>query len=227
MWEYEHLPKSGSIARITAIPSNVRDVIQYIPNDSRKYGFSARRRSEATSAVATARRYLEHAATHLDIDSNSIERLKHPAAIHEVTVPAERDDSTVGVFTDYRACHDSVCGPYKGGLRYHPRITHKECIDLSIWITLKCAVRDSPFDGAKGGIVADPKELSPSKKERLTRLFTDEIPDTIGLNKDNPEPLVLFTEALLRRVVPRYQSAVVVARGRTGRTRQRNAVHME
>lgn len=41
-------------------------------------------------AVATARQYLEHAATRLDVDPNSTECLKHPAAIHEVTVPSEK-----------------------------------------------------------------------------------------------------------------------------------------
>jgi len=47
---------------------------------------------------------------------------------------------------------------------------------------------DLPFGGAKGGIVVDPKELSTSEKERLTRRFTDEIRDTIGPNKDIPAP---------------------------------------
>jgi len=143
---------------------------------------------EVTSAVATARRQLEHAAAHLDIDSNIIERLKYPAAVHEVTVPVERDDGTVDVFTGYRAHHDSVRGPYKGGLRYHPGVTREECIGLSMWMTWKCAVMDLPFGGAKGGIVVDPKELSTSEKERLTRRFTDEIRDTIGPNKDIPAP---------------------------------------
>ncbi|SEV88448.1 glutamate dehydrogenase GdhB [Natrinema salifodinae] len=142
----------------------------------------------STSALATARRQLEHAATHLDIDPNIVERLKHPAAVHEVTVPVERDDGTVDVFTGYRAHHDSVRGPFKGGLRYHPGVTREECIGLSMWMTWKCAVMDLPFGGAKGGIVVDPKDLSAAEKERLTRRFTDEIRDVIGPNKDIPAP---------------------------------------
>lgn len=140
------------------------------------------------SALETARRQLAHAAKQLDIDSNIVERLKHPAKVHEVTVPVKRDDGTVEVFTGYRAQHDSVRGPYKGGLRYHPNVTRDECVGLAMWMTWKCAVMDIPFGGAKGGVVVNPKELSPDEKERLTRRFTQEIRDAIGPNRDIPAP---------------------------------------
>ena len=143
---------------------------------------------EFESALETARRQLAHAASQLDIDSNTIERLKHPAKIHEVTVPIERDDGTVEVFTGYRAQHDSVRGPFKGGLRYHPGVTRDECVGLSMWMTWKCAVMDIPFGGAKGGIVVNPKALSEAETERLTRRFTQEIRDVIGPNRDIPAP---------------------------------------
>ncbi|WP_338728518.1 glutamate dehydrogenase GdhB [Haladaptatus sp. DJG-WS-42] len=143
---------------------------------------------EYESALQTARRQLARAASLLDIDSNIVERLKYPAKIHEVTVPIERDDGTVEVFTGYRAQHDSVRGPYKGGLRYHPSVTRDECIGLSMWMTWKCAVMDIPFGGAKGGIVVNPKDLSPGERERLTRRFTQEMRDAIGPNRDIPAP---------------------------------------
>ena len=143
---------------------------------------------EFESALETARRQLAHAASQLDIDSNIIERLKHPAKIHEVTVPIERDDGTVEVFTGYRAQHDSVRGPFKGGLRYHPGVTRDECVGLSMWMTWKCAVMDIPFGGAKGGIVVNPKALSEAETERLTRRFTQEIRDAIGPTRDIPAP---------------------------------------
>jgi glutamate dehydrogenase (NAD(P)+) len=140
------------------------------------------------SAVETARRQLQQAAAYLDIDSNVIERLKHPTKVQEVTVPIERDDGTVEVFTGYRAQHDSVRGPYKGGLRYHPEVTRDECVGLSMWMTWKCAVMDLPFGGAKGGVAVNPKELSDEETERLTRRFAEEIRDIIGPNRDIPAP---------------------------------------
>ncbi|WP_248910304.1 glutamate dehydrogenase GdhB [Halocatena marina] len=144
--------------------------------------------SEFESALETARRQLTHAASQLDIDSNIVERLKYPAKIHEVTVPIERDDGAVDVFIGYRAQHDSVRGPYKGGLRYHPDVTHDECVGLAMWMTWKCAVMDLPFGGAKGGVVVNPKKLSAGEKERLTRRFTEEIRSVIGPNRDVPAP---------------------------------------
>ncbi|WP_129116204.1 glutamate dehydrogenase GdhB [Halegenticoccus tardaugens] len=144
--------------------------------------------TESESALETARRQLYHAANHLDIDPNIVERLKHPKKVHEVTIPTKRDDGTVEVFTGYRAQHDSVRGPFKGGLRYHPDVTKDECVGLGMWMTWKCAVMDLPFGGAKGGVAVNPKELSSTEKERLTRRFAQEIRDVIGPNQDIPAP---------------------------------------
>ncbi|TYL38558.1 amino acid dehydrogenase [Natronococcus pandeyae] len=147
--------------------------------------------SEATdseTALETARRQLRRATTHLELDDTVVERLKHPAKVHEVTIPLERDDGSVEIFTGYRAQHDSVRGPFKGGLRYHPAVTRDECVGLAMWMTWKCAVMDLPFGGAKGGIVVDPKSLSDDEKERLTRRFTQEIREVVGPTKDIPAP---------------------------------------
>ncbi len=140
------------------------------------------------SALETARRQLYSAAEQLDVDPNIVERLKHPKQVHEVTVPIRRDDGTVEVYTGYRAQHDSVRGPHKGGLRYHPDVTRDECIGLGMWMTWKCAVMDLPFGGAKGGIAVNPKDLSEGEKERLTRRFAEELRDVIGPNRDIPAP---------------------------------------
>ena len=143
---------------------------------------------EPESALETARRQLEHAAAHLDVDPGVIERLKHPTTVHRVAVPLERDDGSVEVFTGYRAQHDDVRGPYKGGLRFHPAVSEEECVGLSMWMTWKCAVMDLPFGGGKGGIVVNPKELSTDEKERLTRRFAEELRKFVGPKKDIPAP---------------------------------------
>ena len=140
------------------------------------------------SMLETARRQLSRAAEHVDIDPSVVERLHHPKQVHEVTVPVELDDGSVEVFTGYRAQHDSVRGPHKGGLRYHPEVTRDECVGLGMWMTWKCAVMDLPFGGAKGGVAVNPKRLSADEKERLTRRFAQEIRDVIGPYEDIPAP---------------------------------------
>jgi glutamate dehydrogenase (NAD(P)+) len=143
---------------------------------------------EPESALETARRQLEHAAAHLDVDEGVIERLKHPTKVHRVAVPLKREDGEVEVFTGYRAQHDDVRGPYKGGLRFHPHVSEQECVGLSMWMTWKCAVMDLPFGGGKGGIVVDPKDLTTDEKERLTRRFAEELRKFVGPKKDIPAP---------------------------------------
>src|SRR6056297_1867336 len=140
------------------------------------------------SALITARRQLERAATHVDVDPGVVERLKYPTRVQQVSVPLERDDGTIEVFTGYRAQHDDVRGPYKGGLRYHPEVTAEECIGLSMWMTWKCAVMDLPFGGGKGGVAVDPKSLSDDETERLTRRFAEELRNMVGPTKDVPAP---------------------------------------
>ncbi|WP_226480331.1 glutamate dehydrogenase GdhB [Natrinema amylolyticum] len=143
---------------------------------------------EPDSALVTARRQLERAATHVDVDPGVIERLKHPTRVQQVSVPLEREDGSVEVFTGYRAQHDDVRGPYKGGLRYHPEVSAEECTGLSMWMTWKCAVMDLPFGGGKGGIAVDPKSLTEDETERLTRRFAEELRDAVGPTKDVPAP---------------------------------------
>ncbi|MFC4358408.1 glutamate dehydrogenase GdhB [Halobium salinum] len=145
-------------------------------------------RDDAESVLATAKRQLERAAAHLDIDPNTIERLRHPAQVHQVTVPLRRDDGSVEMFTGYRAQHNGVRGPYKGGLRYHPEVTAEESVGLAMLMTWKCAVMDLPFGGAKGGVVVDPKSLSTEETERLTRRFAQELRSVVGPNHDIPAP---------------------------------------
>jgi len=144
--------------------------------------------TEHVSALETARRQLDEAATYADLEPGAVERLKHPARLVEVSIPLRRDDGDIEVFTGYRAQHDDVRGPYKGGLRYHPDVTAEECIGLSMWMTWKCAVLDLPFGGGKGGVVVNPKELSDDERERLTRRFAEEIRDEVGPNQDIPAP---------------------------------------
>ncbi|MFC4540981.1 glutamate dehydrogenase GdhB [Halosolutus amylolyticus] len=140
------------------------------------------------SAADTARQQLDRAAAHLEVDPGIIERLKHPTQVHRVSIPLRRDDGSLEVFTGYRAQHDDVRGPYKGGLRYHPAVSEDECVGLAMWMTWKCAVMDLPFGGAKGGVVVDPKDLSEGERERLTRRFAEELRDYVGPTRDIPAP---------------------------------------
>jgi len=57
-----------------------------------------------------------------------------------------------------------------------------------MWMTWKCALMGLPFGGAKGGVICNPKVLSPGELERMTRRYTSEIINDIGPERDIPAP---------------------------------------
>lgn len=105
-----------------------------------------------------------------------------------VHFPVKMDDGQVKVFTGYRIQHNDSRGPTKGGIRYHPDVTLDEVRALAALMTLKAAVVNIPYGGAKGAVACNPKALSQDELERLTRRYTSEISLLIGPEKDIPAP---------------------------------------
>ena len=106
----------------------------------------------------------------------------------QVQVALRRDNGDLDVLTGYRVQHNGARGPYKGGIRYHPRADLDEVRALASLMTWKTALTDVPFGGAKGGVQVDPHELSATERERLTRRYTDQIGHVIGPTRDIPAP---------------------------------------
>jgi glutamate dehydrogenase (NAD(P)+) len=105
-----------------------------------------------------------------------------------VNFPVRMDDGTVQVFTGFRIQHNDTRGPAKGGIRYHPSVTLDETRALAALMTLKTAVVNIPYGGAKGAVVCNPKLMSQGELERLTRRYASEISVLIGPERDIPAP---------------------------------------
>jgi glutamate dehydrogenase (NAD(P)+) len=135
-----------------------------------------------------ARAQLARIGERFAVDPNLIGVLQGCKKTVEVSVPVSMDDGTVRVFEGFRVVHNVTRGPAKGGIRYHPSVTHDEIKALAMGMTWKCALMGLPFGGAKGGVVCDPKVLSAGELERLTRRYTTEIINEIGPEKDIPAP---------------------------------------
>lgn len=123
---------------------------------------------------------------HLPDDIRAI--LRVPQRELTVNFPVQMDDGSTRVFTGYRVQHNLSRGPVKGGIRYHPSVDIDEVRALAMWMTWKCALVNIPYGGAKGGVIVDPKQLSPGELERLTRRFATEISILLGPEKDIPAP---------------------------------------
>jgi glutamate dehydrogenase (NAD(P)+) len=135
-----------------------------------------------------ARAQLRRVGDTFGIDDNLISVLSQCKKAVEVSIPTQMDGGTTHVFTGYRVIHNIARGPSKGGIRYHPSVTLDEVKALAMWMTWKCALVGIPFGGAKGGVIVDPKSLSPRELERMTRRYTSEIINEIGPEKDIPAP---------------------------------------
>ncbi len=128
------------------------------------------------------------AADYLPLKRGVREVLACPERELTVSFPVKMDDRSVRVFTGYRIHHSTVLGPTKGGIRYHPDVTLNEIRALSMWMTWKCAIAGLPYGGAKGGVVVDPKALTPRELERLTRRYATEISILMNPQADIPAP---------------------------------------
>jgi len=143
---------------------------------------------ETLNPFEIAREQIDRAGKKLNLDADMLEILKHPRRELTVNFPVKMDDGRVRVFTGYRVQYNDAIGPFKGGIRYHWNVSIDEVRALACWMTWKCAVMGIPYGGAKGGVICNPKEMSRTELERMTRRYATEISIIIGPEKDIPAP---------------------------------------
>lgn len=173
--------------------------------------------SEAIFSDALKR--LDEAMQYVNVPPEVLERLRYPQAALEVSIPVRRDNGEKQYYTAFRVRHNSSRGPTKGGIRFHPGVTLDEVKALSFWMTCKCAIVGLPFGGAKGGVVVDPKTLSPMELERLSRGYIAQVADFIGPNVDIPAPDVYTNPMIMgwmmdeySKIKRRYSPAVITGK---------------
>ncbi len=138
------------------------------------------------------------------IKSEEIEILKKPKRVVETSLPITMDNGKLKVFTGYRVQYNDVRGPFKGGIRFHPKVDLDEVKALAFWMTIKCAVVNIPYGGGKGGITVDTKKLSPKEIERLTRAYVRAMANIIGPDRDIPAPDVYTNSQIMAWFMDEY-----------------------
>jgi glutamate dehydrogenase (NAD(P)+) len=146
----------------------------------------------------------DFAAQKLNLDDGLWKILRYPQREIIVHIPVAMDNGTLEVFTGFRVQHSIARGPAKGGVRYSPDVTLDEVRALASWMTWKCAVVNIPFGGAKGGIIVDPKKMSQSELEKMTRRYTAELIEFLGPEKDVPAPDVNTNEQTMAWMMDTY-----------------------
>lgn len=139
-----------------------------------------------------------------DVSEDARTRLSRPDRTLEAAVPLRRDDGTLETYPAWRVQYDGTLGPGKGGVRFHPHVDGAETETLAFWMTIKCALLNLPFGGAKGGIRVDPKALSPLEVERLARAYVGAMADIIGPERDIPAPDVNTNSRIMGWMADEY-----------------------
>lgn len=135
-----------------------------------------------------AQAQLDEAAEILELEPAVHEFLRWPMRELHVTIPVKMDDGPTQIFHGFRVQYNDARGPSKGGLRFHWEETIDTVRALAAWMTWKTAIVDIPLGGAKGGIVCDPRQLSPGELERLSRGYIRQVGRILGPRMDVPAP---------------------------------------
>ncbi len=143
-----------------------------------------------------------------EVDENIYTILSHPKRVIEVSLAIKMDDWKVKIFTWYRSQHNDSRGPFKWWIRFHPEVSKSEVKALSMWMSFKCAVVDIPLWWAKGWIIVNPKELSLSELERLSRAYVRAIYKYIWPLQDIPAPDVNTNSQIMAWMMDEYSSLV-------------------
>ncbi|MGQ0600366.1 MAG: Glu/Leu/Phe/Val family dehydrogenase [Anaerolineales bacterium] len=151
-----------------------------------------------------AQRQLDEAAALLQLDPAIHELLRWPLRELHVTLPVKMDDGPTKIFHGFRVQYNDARGPCKGGLRFHPDETIDTVRALAAWMTWKTAVVDIPLGGGKGGVICDPKAMSPGELERLSRAYIRQVGRILGLEKDVPAPDVYTTPQIMAWMADEY-----------------------
>jgi glutamate dehydrogenase/leucine dehydrogenase len=163
------------------------------------------------TAVTTEKNAYQVALHNFDVAANALglhedirAMIKYPERVLTVSLPVRMDRGRIRRFEGYRVQHNTARGPAKGGIRYHPQVTVDEVKALATWMTWKCAVVNIPFGGGKGGVTCNPKEMSPTEIERLTRRYASAILPLIGPAKDIPAPDVYTNPQIMAWIMDTY-----------------------
>ena len=158
--------------------------------------------------LESAQALITKTAEKMQLDGEMIKRLIKPEFAHEFALTITMDSGKKKVFKGWRIQHNSALGPYKGGIRFHFETVREEVQALATLMSIKCAVAGLPYGGGKGGIVVDPKKLSKTELERLSRAFANRIAHVIGEDIDVPAPDVNTTPEIMSWMLDEYQKII-------------------
>lgn len=117
---------------------------------------------------------------------NLLERICEPERQAIFRVTWQDDKGRMQVNRGFRVGFNSVLGPYKGGLRFHPSVTLSTIKFLAFEQIFKNSLTTLMMGGAKGGSDFNPKGKTDSEVMRFCQSFAIELSRHIGDHTDVP-----------------------------------------
>ena len=136
-----------------------------------------------TDLLTAARDVVLDAGHHLRLGRADLEDLLEPhrlLAFTTVVTVDGRDELVRG----WRCQHDVRLGAGKGGLRYSPDVSEDEVVGLATVMSIKNALADLPYGGAKGGVAVDARRLDDAGREQLAAGMAARLGRFVGPHDD-------------------------------------------
>ncbi|MDH3267716.1 MAG: Glu/Leu/Phe/Val dehydrogenase [Ignavibacteria bacterium] len=161
---------------------------------------------ESYNSFKVARQQVLEAAKLLNLDDATTEFLSTPQIEVNFTIPVKMDSGVTKIFQAFRIQYNHARGPAKGGIRFHPEETVDTIRALACWMTWKTAVVDLPLGGSKGGVRCNPKKLSETELERLSREYIRGISPLLGVDIDVPATDVYTNPQTMSWMMDEYET---------------------
>lgn len=148
---------------------------------------------------------LHKSAQLIGLTDAALEAFQKPDRVLRADLTIPLDLGGTATFPAYRVQFNNACGPYKGGIRFHPDADEDEVSALAAVMAVKCAVVGIPFGGAKGGVAVDPKKLSQKEIFELARAYVRAFAEHLGPDIDIPAPDVYTTPEVMAVMLDEYE----------------------
>lgn len=151
--------------------------------------------------LQTTHELIHRVGKKIGLSDKQVAAILEPDAVHEFEVTVDG-----AAYKAFRSQHNNKRGPYKGGLRFHSKVTRDEAVALSTLMSLKTAAVGLPLGGGKGGIAVDPRQLSKEQLEDISRQFVRHLQSHIGPDQDIPAPDVNTNAEIVDWMVDEYSA---------------------
>lgn len=151
-----------------------------------------------------AKETIRQAAEIISLSEEKVEILTNPEKEIKVSFPVKLENGKTKVFTGFRVQHNSILGPYKGGIRFSPEVNFDEVRALATWMSIKTATVGIPLGGGKGGVIVNTKELTQNEIKSITKGFVKRIYQNIGPEIDIPAPDMYTNAQIMDWITEEY-----------------------